>query len=192
MSFRFFPLWLAIALVLVPMGRSAGMPVNIEADGFEYLIDLSGPMDRVHGDSTKLFAAVRLISKINAVLPEAGQIVALRKFGHNAIWTGGRDTELVGTVSEYRAAKLPLERLEAGVGFSPMDRAIKAADQELSQMPGRKVLLIFSDFESSTYLGDAQAAVGALSEKYGDDSAGGDLSFRRRSRSRSQSGGHCR
>ena len=115
----------------------------------------------------------------------------MRKFGHHVIWSGGRDTELVEPVSEYRAARLPLERLETGLGFSRLDRAMEAADDELSKMPGRKVLLIFSDFGYATQFGDAEAAGQAPGGKVRSGPARGDLLFRGRRQERLPGRGHC-
>ncbi|MBU2548435.1 MAG: OmpA family protein [Proteobacteria bacterium] len=141
--------------------------------GFELLVDLSKSTGIFFLGKQLWEDEIQLLRKLNATIPGLDYQAALRTFGYRTEFNTAQETKLLWGPMKYdRAALGPvMGGIEATQSLTPLGYGIAASDAELAKMPGRKALLIFSDFEWSPHFGDPMGAAKALNEKYGADLA---------------------
>ncbi|MBF0530045.1 MAG: OmpA family protein, partial [Deltaproteobacteria bacterium] len=96
---------------------------------------------------------------------------ALRKFAYKTALTRNDYTKLVWGVKTFdrQAFSLAIDDLTSTSAGTPLGWAIKASEEELDTISGRKALIIFSDFKENWDFGNPQARVQELKTKYGSD-----------------------
>ncbi|MEW5721762.1 MAG: OmpA family protein [Thermodesulfobacteriota bacterium] len=133
-----------------------GLPAGVVAadpppDSWEIIIDLSGSTREQFECSgfSKQEAQFTILRKMNVKMPDLEYQAVLRQFAYKRALTRDDYTKLVYGPrkfdrKEFQAAILTLQQSDA---ITPLGWSLAAAEQELAVMPGKKALVILSDFK---------------------------------------------
>ena len=184
MKRSFIGIVISLFMALFVWGCAANMPVETmpaftphefnanqyvsAVDNFLVIIDASGSMNENYNGVQKFTIAKAVVNRLNLTLPELDQTGGVRFFGHTGK-TSAAGPLLYGmeTYSTDQFAK-KLDTLNAAWGASPLDKALNAAENDLSSLSGTKALIIITDAKGmiSEYPKSIDA-VKALKEKFG-------------------------
>jgi OOP family OmpA-OmpF porin len=141
--------------------------------GFELLVDLSKSTGVFFLGKQLWEDEIRLLRKLNATIPGLDYLAALRTFGYRTEFNTAPETKLILGPEKYDRTKMgpAMGALEATQSLTPLGYAIAASEGELAKMPGKKAMIIFSDFEWSPHFGEPMAKAKALNAKFGSDLA---------------------
>ncbi|MBF0202703.1 MAG: VWA domain-containing protein, partial [Desulfamplus sp.] len=115
-------------------------------DNVLIIVDGSSSMEEKFQGNEKFDIAREVVSRLNQVLPEMGQNMGLRTFGHSPF------VSKKVTVMQYGMEKYTTEGLAGGLaklsssgGTSPLFRALEAAALDFEGVAGSKAVIIVSD-----------------------------------------------
>jgi OOP family OmpA-OmpF porin len=156
-----------------------------KVERFYVILDASSSMDRVCGSYRKYDLAVNILDRMNQMLPEYNMQSGLRSFGHHPEFSK-KDTLMVYELQPYSTAEFgrTLHEMKPVGGTSPLQDAFKAAEKDLSGLPGRTALILLSDGKDMdpSVLPAARQLAGTYGEGLcihtvflGDDHEGKDL-----------------
>jgi OOP family OmpA-OmpF porin len=158
----------AVAVAATTQEPGPGTP-----DGWEIIVDLSGSInDQFHcGGYFKHEAVFSILNQMNKKIPALQYQAALRKFGYKNALTRSDYTALEWGVDTYdrQAFGIAVSQLIPSRAISPLGWAMKGAEAELESMPGRKALIILSDFKENRDFGDPLERAKDLAARFGND-----------------------
>ncbi len=116
-------------------------------DNFVLVLDASSSMDDPYMGNKKFEMATQIADRINQTLPELGQNVALRSFGHSPA-VSDKNTVLFYGMEQYSENVLgeKLKEISEAGGTSALHTALTASGQEeLNAVSGKTAVIIISD-----------------------------------------------
>ena len=124
--------------------KSFGSGYTSKVDTFHILFDASSSMAENSGGYNKFEVARAVVERMNATLPELGQVAGLRSFGHSGKVTK-KATELFYGMGRYSTAGLQagLDKVTEAGGPSPMFRAIDEAVLDLDGFGNGRIAVLF-------------------------------------------------
>jgi len=134
-----------------------------KADNLYFILDASSSM----GEGDKLETARGIIAHFSQTMPPLAIVAALRSFGHDQK-VSSKISDLMVKPQTYTPGILGdgLAKVSKAGGFSPLDRAIKDAANDLKALKGPIALIIVSDGKD---MDDAPlVAARALKEAHGN------------------------
>jgi len=138
-----------------------------KADNLLILFDRTGSMADQYGFKRKLDIEKGLATQFNNTVPDVKLGAGLRELGeYNDVFD---TTTLDYGMSAYNRAALNnlIAKMSSPFGNTPLDKAIRAAGDDLKAVQGRSALVIFSDGMDMDIM-FVTAAATALKNKYGD------------------------
>ena len=140
--------------------------------GFEILPDMSGTSLR---DGYSCYGRGRyetymgLLRKINASVPGQGLMAALRVAAYDQADYHDKYTRLLWGLGRYERGSYGggIDRIGPSASNAPLGWAMAGSDYELRSIPGKKALIVMSDFRPNRDLGKALLRARALKERYG-------------------------
>lgn len=141
--------------------------------GWEIVVDLSGSTRETFQCSgyTKLEAIFTILKRLNTKIPDLDYQAALRQFAYKRAWTRKDYTKLVYEPQRYdrKAFHTAISELTPSDAITPLGWAIAAAEEDLMAMPGKKALIIISDFKKNHDFGGPMSRARSAAIKMGDD-----------------------
>ncbi len=134
---------------------------NKKVDHLYFIMDASSSMD----ESYKLERARSVIANFNQTMPALDLMVTLRTFGHDPS-VAAKSSDLMVMPQAYAPGVVAagLSKVSKAGGFSPLDRALKDAADDLKEVSAPIAMIIVSDAKDMT---DAPvAAAKALNESH--------------------------
>jgi len=118
-------------------------------DGFVVILDLSISMTESYNSRNKYQKAVDIVSRINRTIPDIPLIGTLRTIGNYNCAMCRSTTNIYGPRPYTQEGfDIALRNIRGANGESPLELAILAARQDLSQVKeGRLAMIIVSDFK---------------------------------------------
>lgn len=117
-----------------------------KADNFLVIFDASSSMAEKYDGESKLARGLRIAQGLNQTIPDMGLTGGLRMFGRRALFSLETTTLLYGMTSYSKAGfSNGLNMIQYGRGYSPMELAIAAAQQDLQPTKGNIALIVISD-----------------------------------------------
>lgn len=135
-----------------------------KVDNFMVLFDASGTMRDSYKGKTKFHIARQVVSRMNHTIPADLRLTAaLRAIGH----AFGNDTTLLYGPTDYTKAGLEgaLKNVSSG-GWTPLNRGITAASEDLKSTKGDIAVFVVSDGLETE--GGAVSAAKSMKSSYGD------------------------
>lgn len=141
--------------------------------GFVILLDLSNTYDGEYSclGLTKYEAMIELMDLINLSVPNVGYLAGFRTVGHRgAMYTGDYSRLRFGIdVYNTEGYHQAIKQIRPSGSSSPLGWGITATDADFSMIPGRKILIVISDFRLNRDLGRPADRALALSRKFGPE-----------------------
>lgn len=177
---------------LIPFGQANNGGPG-ETPGFEIIADMSespqakltwvsDPPSRCPG-YTNSGAKIAIVRKINAAVPPTPYFAVLRDLAildNIADRWGERIKNLGSLIPDEHTRRLwgvlvysrnefgrAIDKIKLGNGLAPLVWSVNASDSDLMTIPGRKALILVSDFESSALVPDPVPRTKELKRKYG-------------------------
>lgn len=150
----------------------SGAPIDAaqytsKIDNFVVILDASSSMGEYTKGNTKFDLAAEVAKRLNQTLPQMGQKAAFRTFGHD---TG---ISRRATLLHYGLATYDTDQFGKAIGvvskpggFTPIAKALQAAQTDLADASGTTAVILISDGEQNA--GNAVAAAKALEAGYDD------------------------
>lgn len=156
---------------------------STKTDTVYFLLDNSGSMADRYKNTEKIASARKVLYRFNRVFPE-GINAGMRSFGVN--YFGFESTTLDYGVTRFCCWDFgkAVQNLHSPGGKGNMEAALKAAGDDLKDVPGRIALVILSDGESpggnpAAAAADLKALLGPRlcihTVQFGDDKKGGEV-----------------
>lgn len=116
-----------------------------KVDNFLVLFDASSSMLDSYNGNKKFFIAKTFVDRMNQTIPQLGQNAGFRSFGHYSSATNN-DTGLFYGMSNYSTSEFAkgVDKVTPG-GYTPLYKALQAAEKDLEDLAGNKVIIIVSD-----------------------------------------------
>ena len=143
-----------------------------KVDGFEVLVDLSRSTGDLFKKKTLFEGEVEFLRKMNDAVPKLGYKAALRTFGYRSSFSPQAPfTRLDWGVKTFDPAQFgpAIDGLKPTYSITPLGHGMAASEAEFAAMPGKKALIILSDFRRSTDFGDPLGKAKSLKAKFGAD-----------------------
>jgi len=160
-----FLLLMAVIVLLggcaIPQAQRASLegftPVDLNAkiqsgrlmkkvDNFLVIFDASSSMNGQYQGNSKLARALEIAQRLNQTIPDVALQGGLRMFGRRAFFSLETTTLLYGMTSYTKQGfSEALDTIRYGRGYSPMELAITAAENDLSTTKGNIALIVISD-----------------------------------------------
>ncbi len=139
-----------------------------KADTFVVVLDASSSMNDNFGGRDKFDIARETIARFNATVPALDYEAGLLSFGSGHC-VGGETSKVLYGPAAYRRADLDagLAKQSCASGFTPMQRGLAAAHEELAGTKGRIALIVVGDATRVSDKGVLGAA-GKLKSDFGD------------------------
>jgi OOP family OmpA-OmpF porin len=117
-----------------------------KVDVLYVVLDASASMAEGYNGLSKFETARSVVGNFNATMPDVTSQVALRSFGHDA-GVSNKSTALMVPLTKYNPALLSdgLNKVTKAGGISPLERALKAAGEDLAGSGGPMAMVIVSD-----------------------------------------------
>lgn len=138
-----------------------------KVDNFLIVLDASSSMRHDYMGNSKFLRGKAVAERLNATIPELGQVAGLRTFGHSDA-VSKNHTELFYGMENYNSAGLTkgLEKVTEPGGWSPLGTALVAVgEKDLAGLPGihNAVIIISDGLDMEPKIESIQA----LKDKYG-------------------------
>ena len=135
----------------LPPGLPAGtIPADPPPDSWEIIVDLSGSTADTFGCSgfTKQEAQLAILRKLNAKIPDLEYQAAMRQFAYKRAYSRADYTKLIygPTKFDRQDFQQALGSLTQSDAITPLGWSIAATEEDLLKMPGKRSLIIISDF----------------------------------------------
>jgi OOP family OmpA-OmpF porin len=116
-----------------------------KVDNFLVLFDASSSMLDCYNGNKKSFIAKTFITRMNQTIPQLGQNAGFRAFGQKTS-ASNIDTELFYGMSNYSTSEFAtgIDKVTPG-GYTPLYKALEAAEKDLENLSGNKAIIIVSD-----------------------------------------------
>jgi len=118
-------------------------------DNFLIIMDASSSMNGNYNGNGKNIIAKEVASRMNQFIPELGQTSGVRYFGFIKS-VSGEQTGILYGMEDYNTQPLAdgLDKIVIPTdGFSPLDRAFNASQNDLEGLSGKTAMIIISDGE---------------------------------------------
>jgi OOP family OmpA-OmpF porin len=117
-----------------------------KVDNFLVIFDASSSMNGQYQGESKLVRALEIAQRLNQTIPDVALQGGLRMFGRRAFFSLETTTLLYGMTSYTKQGfSEGLDKIRYGRGYSPMELAIAAAENDLSPAKGKIALIVISD-----------------------------------------------
>ena len=116
-----------------------------KVDNFLVLFDASSSMLDSYNGNKKFIIAKTFVDRMNQTIPQLDQNAGFRSFGHYSSATNN-DTGLFYGMSNYSTQGFAegIDKVTPG-GYTPLYKALQAAEKDLEDLSGNKVIIIVSD-----------------------------------------------
>lgn len=161
----------------IPLPQPASTPAEYitrnTPDAWEIIIDLSGSTRETFQCSgfSKQEAQFTILRKLNTLIPESSFQAGLRQFAYKRALTRNDYTNLVYGMEPYDRKKfhVAISMLKPSDAISPLGWAIAAAEEDFANLPGKKALIILSDFKANHDFGMPLNRAERLHHLFGND-----------------------
>lgn len=135
-------------------------------DNFLVILDASSSMGEFCNGQEKFTIAKEFVNRMNQTIPEMGQTMGLRSFGHDPS-ISRKPTMLVDGMKPYTTASLAkeLDIINVSGGTSPLYSALCAAKDDLNGILTKTAIIVVSDGKATP--GKSIDAATKLKEKFG-------------------------